>query len=185
MFTTGSKLLIGSAAAAWIFAAVYGIAQEGTLGTIGLVSAATALSLLAGLNVFVRDSNVSAMDHEGFESSAAAQATAGPSLWPLLVALGATTVTLGLVTYRSIFVLGMIVAALAALGRAEILRLPVPPRLLAFVLWTVAFVMLTGAVFNALLPRFWDRWVFAPIFLVLAILALIVVLPARKPVSGR
>ena len=65
MFTTGSKLLIGSAAAAWRRAAVYGIAQEGALGTIGLISAAVALSLLAGLNVFVRDSNVSAMDTDG------------------------------------------------------------------------------------------------------------------------
>ena len=108
MFTTGSKLLIGSALAAWVFAAVYGVAQGGALGSIGLVSAAVALSLLAGLNVFVRDSNVSAMDHEGFESAAAAQATARPALWPLLVGIGATTVTLGLVTSRAFFVLGLV-----------------------------------------------------------------------------
>lgn len=112
MFTTGSKLLIGSALAAWVFAAAYGIAQEGALGTIGLISAAVALSLLAGLNLYVRDANVSAMDAESFESAAAAQATARPSLWPLLVALGATTITLGLVTYRAIFILGL--AALIA-----------------------------------------------------------------------
>ncbi|MDJ0770299.1 MAG: hypothetical protein QNJ12_15985 [Ilumatobacter sp.] len=115
MFTTGSKLLIGSAAAAWVFAAIYGIAQEGTLGTIGLISAAVGLSLLAGINVFVRDSNVSAMDHDSFDASAAAQATARPSLWPLLVALGATTLTLGLVTYRAIFVLGLIAIAAGAI----------------------------------------------------------------------
>ncbi len=108
MFTPGSKLLIGSAFAAWVFAAVYGIAQGGTLGSLGLISAAAGLSLLAGLNVFVRDSNVSATDHESFESAAAAQATARPSLWPLLVALGATTVTLGLATYQAIFMLGMV-----------------------------------------------------------------------------
>ncbi len=108
MITTGSKLLIGSAVAAWMFAAVYGVAQGGALGTIGLISAALALSLLAGLNLFVRDSNVSAMDREQFESSPAAQATARPSLWPLLVGLGATTVTLGLVTSRAFFVLGLI-----------------------------------------------------------------------------
>ncbi len=109
MFTTGSKLLIGSAAAAWLFAAVYGIAQGGALGTIGLISAAVALSWLAGINLFVRDSNVSAMDHDDFESSAAAQATARPSLWPLSIALGATTLTLGLVTIPQIFVVGLIV----------------------------------------------------------------------------
>ncbi len=108
MFTTGSKLLIGSAVAAAVFAVAYGIAQGGALGTIGLISAAVALAGLAGLNVFVRDSNVSAMDHAAFESSAAAQATARPSLWPLLVALGATTVTLGLVTSRAFFIVGLV-----------------------------------------------------------------------------
>ena len=108
MFTTGSKLLIGSAAAAALFAVAYGVAQGGALGTIGLISAAVALAGLAGLNVFVRDSNVSAMDHAAFESSAAAQATARPSLWPLLVALGATTLTLGLVTTRAFFIVGLV-----------------------------------------------------------------------------
>jgi hypothetical protein len=115
MFTTGSKLLIGSAAAAWVFAAVYGVAQEGALGTIGLISAALALSLLAAVNVAFRDSNVSAMDHESFEASAAAQATARSTPWPLLVALGATTLTLGLVTYRTIFVLGLIAIVAGAI----------------------------------------------------------------------
>lgn len=109
MFTTGSKLLIGSAAAAAVFAAAYGITQGGTLGTIGLVSAALALALVAGLNVFARDSNVAVTEPESFEASAAAQATARRSLWPLVVALGATTVTLGLVTYTAIFVIGLIV----------------------------------------------------------------------------
>ena len=49
MFTTGSKLLIGSSVLAWIAAAVYGVAQEGALGTIGMISVAAALSLLAGI----------------------------------------------------------------------------------------------------------------------------------------
>ena len=40
MFTTGSKLLIGSAFAAALFALVYGVTQDGTLGTLGLISAA-------------------------------------------------------------------------------------------------------------------------------------------------
>lgn len=115
MFTTGSKLLIGSAAAAWVFAVVYGIAQDGTLGVIGLISTAVALSLLAGVNLFVRDSNVSAMDHSAFDSAAAAQATARPSLWPLLVGLGATTMTLGLVTNRTFFTLGLVAVIAGAL----------------------------------------------------------------------
>ena len=115
MITTGSKLLVGSAVAAWVFAAAYGIAQEGTLGSIGLVSAAVALTLLAAINMFVSDSNVSALDPESFASSAAAQATARPSLWPLLAALGAVMVTLGLVTYTAMFVLGLIALAAAAI----------------------------------------------------------------------
>lgn len=112
MFTTGSKLLIGSSVFAAVVATAYGVTQGGALGTIGLVSATLALAVLAGLNLFVRDSNVSAMDHHAFEASAAAQASARPSLWPLLVALGATTVTLGLVTTRAFFIVGL--AALIA-----------------------------------------------------------------------
>lgn len=113
MITTGSKLLVGSAAAAWISAAVYAIAQEGTLGSIGLISAAVGLTLLAGINMFVRDSNVSATDEASFETSAAAQATARPSIAPLLTGLAATTITLGLVTYTAIFVIGVILLVTA------------------------------------------------------------------------
>ena len=108
MFTTGSKLLIGSATLAAIAAVAYGVLQGGALGTIGLISAAVALSFLAGLNAFIRDSNVSAMDHDAFATSAAAQATARPSLWPLLVAVGATSLTLGLVTTTAYFVVGLV-----------------------------------------------------------------------------
>jgi hypothetical protein len=115
MFTTGSKLLIGSAVAAAVFAVVYGITQDGALGTIGLSSAAAGLALLAGINTWVRDSNISAMDTEAFASSAAAQAQARPSLWPLLAAIGATAITLGLATYRAIFVLGLIALTAAAI----------------------------------------------------------------------
>jgi hypothetical protein len=114
MFTTGSKLLIGSAFAAAVFATVYGITQQEPLGTIGLISAAVGLAMLAAINVFVRDSNVSAMDHDAFESSAAARASARPTLWPLLVGLAGTTITLGLITNRTFFIIG--VAALLAGG---------------------------------------------------------------------
>jgi hypothetical protein len=115
MITTGSKLLVGSAIAAGIFALIYGVTQGGALGTIGLISAAAGLALLAGINAFVRDSNVSAMDPDGFDASAAAQAPARPSLWPLLAGIGATTLTLGLVTEPAFFVLGCIAAFAAAL----------------------------------------------------------------------
>jgi len=115
MFTTGSKLLIGSAALAWLSAAVYGVAQEGALGTIGLISVAVALSLLAGLDIFVRDANVDTTDDESFTAAPAAQATARPSLWPLLIAIGATMVALGLATLPAVFILGIVVIAAGAI----------------------------------------------------------------------
>ncbi len=116
MFTTGSKLLIGSAFAAAGFATGYAVTQEGTLGTIGLISAAVGLALRAGINVFARDSNISAMDHEAFAASPAARASADPSVWPLFVGLGATTLTLGLITNRTFFILGVITIFAGGLG---------------------------------------------------------------------
>lgn len=115
MITTGSKLLVGSAIAAGLLALVYGVTQGGALGTIGLLSAAAGLALLAGINTYGRDANVSALDTEAFESSAAAQATATPSLWPLLVAVGATAMTLGLATLPAIFIIGCIILVAGAL----------------------------------------------------------------------
>lgn len=115
MFTTGSKLLIGSTLLAGALAALYGVFQGGALGTIGLTSATFGLALLAAVNVFARDSNVSAMDHAAFATAAAAQAPARRSLWPLLVGIGGATTTLGLVTYQAIFMLGIIALVAGAL----------------------------------------------------------------------
>ena len=55
MFTTGSKLLIGYSILAIAAAVLYGVTQQGTLGTIGLISASVALVFLASINVCVRD----------------------------------------------------------------------------------------------------------------------------------
>lgn len=115
MFTTGSKLLIGATLLAAAMATLYGVFQGGALGTIGLTGAAFGLALLAAVNVFARDSNVSAMDHEAFATAAAAQAPARNSLWPLLIGIGGATLTLGLVTYRAIFMLGVIALVAGAL----------------------------------------------------------------------
>ena len=62
MFTTGSKLLIGSSVFALVAAVVYGVTQNEALGIVGLVSAACALAFLAGVNVWAGDSNLSALD---------------------------------------------------------------------------------------------------------------------------
>jgi hypothetical protein len=109
MFTTGSKLLVGSSVMAIVAAALYGVTQEGTLGTIGLVSAAIALVFLAAINVYVRDSNVSSMDTDAHATAPAARPAPGSSLWPLAAGLGATMVTVGVVTFPAITILGLIV----------------------------------------------------------------------------
>lgn len=115
MFTTGSKLLLGATFLTGALAALYGVFQGGALGTIGLTGAAVGFALLAAVNVFARDSNVSAMDHDAFATAAAAQAPARNSLWPLLIGIGGATLTLGLVTYKAIFMLGVIALIAGAL----------------------------------------------------------------------
>jgi hypothetical protein len=60
-----------------------------------------------------------------------------------------------------IFVFAMIGLAILALVRVGILRIRLPQWPFAVVLWIVTVLMFGGAVFNALIPRFWDRWVFA------------------------
>jgi hypothetical protein len=113
MFTTGSKLLVGGAVLATVAAVVYGITQDGALGTIGLISAAIALAFLAGINMYIRDADVSSMDAMALTHSAAAAPVPGPSMWPMVAALGGVLVVVGLVTYRVVFVFG-ILALLAA-----------------------------------------------------------------------
>ena len=88
---------------------LYGVTQQGTLGTIGLVSAAVALVFLATINIYVRDSNVSAMDIEAHATAPAARRAPGASLWPFAAGLGATMVTVGVVTFQAITILGLIV----------------------------------------------------------------------------
>ena len=113
MFTTGSKFLVGGAVMAMIAATAYGITQDGALGTIGLISAAIALTFLAGINMYVRDSDVSSMDTTALTQSAAAAPVPGPSGWPIVGALGGVLVVVGLVTYPVVFIFG-ILALLAA-----------------------------------------------------------------------
>jgi hypothetical protein len=113
MFTTGSKLLIGSSVLAAVTATLYGVTQQGALGTIGLISAAVALAVLAGINVFVRDANVSAMDTDAFTASGAAQAAPPSSMWPTVGGLGVGLTAVGLVTATAVFVLGLVVVIVA------------------------------------------------------------------------
>jgi hypothetical protein len=108
MFTTGSKFLIGSAVLAAISAIAYGVAQDGVMGTIGLASAAIALAFLAGINIYTRDANIWADEIESVETAPAAVRPPADSIWPMAFALGAVVLTLGLVTYQAVFIVGVV-----------------------------------------------------------------------------
>ena len=102
--------------------------------------------------------------------------------WFLATALNRDVETMpaGILALTWAFVVGMLVTAVAALGRVQLLALPVPKPALAMFLWTVTALLSAGAFFNAILPRLWDRWVFAPLFFVVAALAMVVALPSRE-----
>lgn len=109
MFTTGSKLLIGSAVLTTVATIVYIITQNEALGTVGLASAAIALSVVAGVNVWAGDSNLSAMDAVAVATSEASEDPPAASIWPMLFAVGGVTLVLGLVTQQTVFTIGLII----------------------------------------------------------------------------
>jgi len=114
MFTTGTKFLIGASVVALIATLVYGIGQDGVLGTVGLASATVGLIALATLNAILRDSNVFADDEAPVETTAAAQRAPGASIWPLGFAFGGVVVAVGLISYQPIVVIGLV--AIVATG---------------------------------------------------------------------
>lgn len=109
MLTTGSKMLFGAAMAAAVGALLYGLIEGGALGTVGLTFASAALFGLGGVVLSTRDANVSAMDVEALDRTAAARTAPGSSMWPAVGALGAVVVAVGLVTDQFVFVIGLIV----------------------------------------------------------------------------
>ncbi|MBA3287701.1 MAG: hypothetical protein H0U21_06710 [Acidimicrobiia bacterium] len=109
MTTTGSKLLIGATVMAVVAAVVYGVIVGGALGTIGLSSAAMGLALLAGVNVYTRDADVSSMDTQAVMAAPAAAAAPGNSMWPIGAAVGGVLLVVGFVTYPVMVVFGVVV----------------------------------------------------------------------------
>jgi hypothetical protein len=108
MITTGSKFLIGAAVLATLSAIAYGVTQDGVMGTVGLASAAVALWLLAGLNLYLRDCNVWAEEIASVETTSAAVRPPADSVWPFAFAFSAAVLTLGLVTTQAVFVIGVV-----------------------------------------------------------------------------
>jgi hypothetical protein len=113
MIPTGSRLLIAATLLAATAAVVYGVSVGGSLGTMGLISAAAALLVPTVINIYTRDANVSSMDPAAATESTAARPAPWRSMWPAVGALGGVLVVVGLVTYPVVFVFG-IIALLAA-----------------------------------------------------------------------
>ena len=114
MFSTGSKLFFGMTSAAVAGIVVFGFFQNGdAVAVVGLGAAACALALIAGVVIYTRDADVSAADPTATASAAAASPASGASLWPLVAALGAGLVVIGLVTDKRWFIGGFITLTVA------------------------------------------------------------------------
>jgi hypothetical protein len=114
MFTTGSKLFLGATGLSFVGTIVYGVIQNGgPVGTIGLISATLVLAFLTGINFWVRDSNVSSMDTSGIESTPAAHFSPTQSMWPLVGAIGAALLPVGLIAGKAVTWLAIIVLLIA------------------------------------------------------------------------
>ncbi|HKA02715.1 MAG TPA: cytochrome c oxidase subunit 4, partial [Acidimicrobiales bacterium] len=114
MFTTGSKLYFGIAAAAVVAGVVYWYSTDlEFLGTIVLFSVAVVALFLGGVIIAFRDADVSA---PAVEAASAADAEGygrgprvSPSVWPIVGAFGVGLVAIGLVYDRRWFVGGILV----------------------------------------------------------------------------
>jgi hypothetical protein len=112
MFTTGSKFFIGATATTVVAAVLFGVTKGGAVGwtaTVGLIFAALAFALLAGLNYVNRDCNVSGVQQGGGAGSAADQPPVESSVWPAATALGGALLVIGADTYPVVFKIGVIV----------------------------------------------------------------------------
>ncbi|CAB4652572.1 unannotated protein [freshwater metagenome] len=106
MFTTGSKYFIGLTALSVVATVLYlFLVNPSDLGALALVGLITSAATLSGVSIFTRDSDTETVEQ-------AVDASAGPasaSFWPIVVALGAAMVLLGLATEPVVFVLGIAV----------------------------------------------------------------------------
>lgn len=106
MFTTGSKYFLGITTLALVAAVLYMfMVNPSDLGAIALVGLAAGASTMAGFSLFTRDSDVESVEE-------AVEAATGPvpsGFWPIVLALGAAVVLLGMATTPVVFVLGIAV----------------------------------------------------------------------------
>jgi hypothetical protein len=117
MFTTGSKLFLGATVLSTVAAIVFGISKggpDGWLGVIGLLSAAIAFALMACVNYYIHDGNVSAMSEHSTTEAPAAQPPAERSMWPALTAVGVGAIAVGAVSKPIVFKAGVVLLIAAA-----------------------------------------------------------------------
>lgn len=86
--------------------------------------------------------------------------------------------TMRLITWALIVV--MIAGVLLVLGRVKVIWPKVSQKVYALSCWIITVCMFLGALLNFSIPRFWDRFVFGPIFLILFILCVIIALPEKN-----
>lgn len=106
MFTTGSKYFIGLTALSSVATILYlFLVNPSDLGALALIGLVTAAATMAGFAIFTVDSDAETAEQ-------AVDAAAGPtssSYWPIVLALGAAMILLGLATEPVVFVLGIAV----------------------------------------------------------------------------
>jgi hypothetical protein len=106
MFTTGSKYFIGLTALSAVAAILYLFLVNPTdLGALALFGLAAGSATLAGFSIFTDDNDTQTVEQ-------AVDASAGPasaSYWPIVLALGAAMILLGLATEPVVFILGIAV----------------------------------------------------------------------------
>jgi hypothetical protein len=114
MITTGSKLFYGLSALALAAFLLFGFLQEwNALAVVGLASATVAFAFLGGLATFIRDGGAPPGDAAAAAESPAAQPSPARSVSPIVGAIGAGLVVLGLVTDQRWFVAGLVFALIA------------------------------------------------------------------------
>ena len=106
MFTTGSKYFIGLTALSVVATVLYlFLVNPSDLGALALIGLITSAATLASVSLFTNDSDTETVE-QAVDASAGATSS---SFWPIVVALGAAMVLLGLATEPVVYVLGIAV----------------------------------------------------------------------------
>jgi hypothetical protein len=106
MFTTGSKYFIGLTALSVVATVLYlFLVNPSDLGALALIGLIASAATLASVSLFTNDSDTETVE-QAVDASAGATSS---SFWPIVVALGAAMVLLGLATEPVVYVLGIAV----------------------------------------------------------------------------